>query len=79
LQNYFNVEEGNKEYLVSLMKKYGMPHTVSGVGASLSGEFFGKYYDYLKNSSAIDERCPEECEKLRLGLEYLKKIDKGDL
>ena len=40
LQNYFNGEEGNNEYLVSLMKKYGMPHTVSGVGASLSGEFF---------------------------------------
>lgn len=79
LQNYFNGEEENNEYLVSLMKKYGMPHTVSGVGASLSGEFFKKYYDYLKNSSAIDKNNPEECEKLRLGLEYLEKIDKGRL
>ena len=76
LQNYFNGEEENNEYLISLMKKYGMPHTVSGVGAALSGEFFKNITIISKTAAPLTKITPRNAKSCVLGLNTLKKLIK---
>ena len=75
LQNHFNAELENNEYLLSLMKKYHMSAGVSDIGVIPSAENLGKYFEELKNSSAIDETNEDELRRLRAGLEYLFRLD----
>lgn len=74
LQNHFNNEVGNNDFLLSLMKKYNMPHSLSDIGIAPSKDVKKVYFDVLKGGSAIDEENPEELEKLSAGLDYLLNI-----
>jgi len=74
LQNYFNKETENNDFLLKLMKKYNMPCCLSDIGVPASQEAQDMYYEKLKGGSAIDENNPEELLKLREGLKYLWEI-----
>ncbi len=71
LQNYFNGETENNDFLLKLMKKYNMPCCLSDIGVPVSQEAQDMYYEKLKGGSAIDENNPDELLKLREGLKYL--------
>ena len=70
LQNHFNDEESNNEYLISLMKSHSMPCRPSDVGADMSEESFNEYYSRICNSSSIDKNNAAMCEKFKRSLEY---------
>ncbi len=74
LQNHFNGEAERNTELLTLMHKYGMPASVSDVGADLSGDVFEEYIRRLTASSAIDENNPEECRRLRDSMEYFPNL-----
>ena len=74
LQNFFNGEPENNEFLLSVMKQYQMPASVSAVGLTPTEEMRQKYYEKLKAGSAIDETNPEELKKLDAGLTYLWRL-----
>ena len=71
LQNKFNGEDENNRELLDLMRKYGMPCSLSGIGVKPTDEALEAYYKILKNSSAIEESGPDANIKLREALEYL--------
>lgn len=74
LQNFFNGDEENNAFLLSLMKKYNMPCSLSDIGISPDKDVKKKYFEKLKSGSAIDENNTEELEKLQAGLDYLWRI-----
>ena len=74
LQNLFNNEERKNNFIIDLMKKYDMPCNLSDIGITFNEEVKSKYYEYIKNSSAIDETNPEELKKLEDCLNYLSKL-----
>ena len=69
LQNHFNGETENNELIVSLMKRYEMPHSIDGMGIDKSAETFEKYYEKIASSSAIENE--KEAVRLRKSMEYL--------
>ena len=71
LQNRFNGEEENNTSLLALMRAHNMPCKITDVGIDPSVETFEKYYEMLKNSSAIESDNTDECRRLREGLTYL--------
>ena len=71
LQNFFNGESENNEFLLSLAKKYGMPRSVSDIGLSADGDTKQIFFEQLSASSAIDSESPIETAKLADGLDYL--------
>lgn len=71
LQNFFNGEIENNNFILSLMKKYKMPSNLSGIGIAPTESNLEMYYEKLKSGSAIDESNSDELTKLRAGLEYL--------
>mgnify|MGYP002521283857 FL=1 len=74
LQNFFNGESENNEFLLSLAKKYGMPCSVSDIGLSADGNTKRIFFEQLSASSAIDSENPIETAKLADGLDYLFSI-----
>lgn len=71
LQNHFNGDADNNDFLLSLMKKYNMPSSLPDIGITPDLGVQRMYFEKLKNGSAIDETSPEELEKLQAGLDYL--------
>lgn len=71
MQNYFNDEVPNNEFLLTLMRQYGLPAGITDIGLTPAADVQEVYYEELKRGSAIDETNPEELAKLRAGLEYL--------
>lgn len=71
LQNFFNGEVENNEFLLSLMNKYNMPNSLTALGVAATRETQDAYFEKLKNGSAIDETNEDELIRLRAGLEYL--------
>lgn len=71
LQNHFNGETENNDFLLSLMKQYKMPCSISNIGLQPTEAIKQLYYERLMGGSAIDETNPEELEKLQAGLDYL--------
>lgn len=71
LQNFFNGETENNDFILSLMKKYNMPANLSDIGINPNEQNLEVYYEKLKSGSAIDQNNSEELSKLRAGLEYL--------
>ncbi len=65
LQNYFNGEEENNAFLLQLMKEYGMPSGIEGVGVKASAENFAEYYNRICGSSAIDSNNAAQCQKFK--------------
>ena len=74
LQNHFNGEVERNAELLTLMRKYGMPASAADVGADMNGELFEEYIRRLTASSAIDEKNPEECMRLRQSMEYFRSL-----
>lgn len=74
LQNHFNGEKENNTSLLSLMKQYGMPHSITDIGIEKSSESLGEYYDRLCGTSAVNGKDESECRRLRKSLEYLWEI-----
>lgn len=74
LQNHFNGETENNEFLISLMKKYNMPCCLADIGIEASESAKTVYYENLKASSAIDENNMDELRKLKEGLDYLWEL-----
>lgn len=73
LQNFFNGEANKNEFLLALMKKYGMPRSVADIGVPNSAQDI--YFEKLKLTSAIDETNENELELLKNGLEYLWRLN----
>ena len=71
LQNAFNGEKENNRELLALMKKYGMPHSISDVGIKDDKETMLVYFDTLKKIDAIKELGEGAPERLYAALEYL--------
>ena len=71
VQNHFNGEEENNASLISLMKKYNMPCSITALNIEKNQENFDLYYEKICNSSAIDKNCTEECQKFEKALQYL--------
>ena len=69
MQNFFNGEENENEFLLSVMKKYGMPRSVYDIG--IPEDATKLYYDKLIKTSAIDENDQNELDLLKAGLKYL--------
>jgi len=74
LQNFFNGEPENNDFLLSLMKKYNMPCCIANIGIAAGDTAKNMYFEKLKSGSAIDENNPEELKKLREGLDYLWQL-----
>lgn len=74
MQNHYNGETQSNDFLINLMKKYNMPHSVESSGVPKSDSAFEEYYSRICNSSSIDRNNPKECEKFRKSLEYLWNI-----
>ena len=71
LQNKFNNEPENNNFILNLMNKYNMPSKVSEIGVDLSEESFDKYYKKICGSSAVNEKDEEECKRFKDALRYL--------
>ncbi len=71
LQNYFNNEVENNEFLLSLMSEYKMPCGITDIGLPVTDDVKKIYFDNLKSGSAIDENNQDELIKLQAGLDYL--------
>ena len=74
LQNHFNGECHRNDDLLRLMKRYGMPHSISDVGVERSEKVLWEYYDRLKSSSSIDPENEDECARLEASLRYFWNI-----
>ncbi len=74
LQNFFNSEEENNDFLLDLMKKYNMPRCLADIGIKATEDTKNMYYEKLKNSSAIEEDNIVELEKLTDSLNYLWRL-----
>lgn len=74
LQNFFNGETFNNEFLLSLMKKYNMPCCLADIGIKNTETAKNMYFEKVKSSSAIDETNPDELKKFKEGLDYLWKL-----
>ncbi|MBP3391668.1 MAG: iron-containing alcohol dehydrogenase [Clostridia bacterium] len=74
LQNFFNGEPENNDFLLSLMKRYNMPCCIEDVGIPANDTAKKLYFEKLKSGSAIDENNPEELKKLQEGLDYLWQL-----
>lgn len=71
LQNFFNEEKENNDFLIKLMKKYDMPCCLKDIGIEATENTKNIYYEKLKNSSAIEKENTKELKKLKEGLDYL--------
>lgn len=74
LQNHYNGEVENNEFLLSLMKKYGMPASPADVGVEFNEQVREEYFELLKDSSAMEGCGEQEYERLHQGLCYLEAL-----
>lgn len=74
LQNRFNGDEMNNEYLLSLMHRYNMPYRITDVGISRDASAYERIYEYISNSSAMQDSNADEGERLRESFDYLWNI-----
>ena len=70
IQNHFNGEEQNNDFLLGIMKKHDMPHCLADLGIEASEENKKLFFDAISNSSAVDKNNVSECEKLKAALDY---------
>jgi len=71
LQNHFNGQPENNDFLQEMMSKYQMPGCLSEIGLQATPETLEQYYEKLKGGSAIDETNQQELAALRAGLQDL--------
>ena len=70
IQNYFNGEPENNDFLLSIMKKHKMPHSLTDIGIAPTEENKKLFYDDITNTSAIDKENAPECERFWASLDY---------
>lgn len=70
IQNHFNGEVENNDFLLGIMKKHGMPHSLADLGIEATEENKQIFFDSISNSSAVDKNNAAECEKLKSALDY---------
>jgi len=76
LQNHYNGFEENNGQILDLMKKYNMPSCAAEAGVPQTEENYEILCEKIIASSAIDEKNPEECRKLRESMKYLWSLGK---
>lgn len=74
LQNHFNGEVEHNDFLLSMMKKYRMPGSVSGIGVAPTEEHKKLYFQKLTASSAMEGAGEAEKQRLQAALDYLWEI-----
>ena len=74
LQNEYNGEREQNDFLLSLMRKYQMPAHVAAVGITQDAATMETYYERLCQSSAMEECGESEFARLHAALEYLWEI-----
>ena len=70
IQNHFNGETENNDFLLEIMRKHEMPHCLADLGIEASEENKKVFFDAISNSSAVDKNNVSECEKLKAALDY---------
>ncbi len=75
LQNFYNGESENNEFILSLMKKYGMPHSLSTVGLENDEKTKSIFFEQLSNSTSIDSNDPAQIIKLSESLDMLFSME----
>ncbi len=75
LQNHYNKETENNDFLLSVMKKYNMPMTISDIGLPKDEQTKKMFFDEIKKSSAFDNLSEKELERFALSLDYLWKVE----
>ena len=71
LQNHFNNEVEENDLLLTLMKKYEMPSSVTDIGIDKTDEMLETYYERLITGEAMEDENEEGYAKLREALRYL--------
>ena len=74
LQNEYNREREQNEFLLSLMRRYGMPASVGSIGITHDRATLETYYERLCQSSAMEECGESEFARLHAALEYLWEV-----
>ena len=74
LQNEFNREREQNEFLLGLMQKYDMPASVSAIGITHDEHTRETYYERLCQSSAMEESGESEFARLDAALKYLWEV-----
>ncbi len=74
LQNHFNGEPEQNDFLLGIMRKYGMPCNVSSVGITADMPTMETYYERLCASSAMEESGESERGRLYESLKYLWEV-----
>ena len=76
LQNMFNGEKQNNASLLSLMRKHGMPSSVSELNVPQTAQTMALYEEKLRNSSAVEKGNEQEYARLH---ECLVALWEGNL
>lgn len=71
IQNCFNGEQENNDFLLGIMQKHNMPHSLSDIGIAPTEENKRLLYDDITNTSAIDKENALECERFKTSLDCL--------
>jgi len=71
MQNRFNNETKNNELLLSLMRKYEMPYSISGLGIEKSRDNHDSMYEQMLGCSAVTDKSEEGLRRLSESFEYL--------
>ena len=74
LQNEFNGEREQNDFLLDIMRKYDMPGSVASIGVTPDAATMETYYERLCESSAMEESGESERGRLYEALKYLWEI-----
>ena len=75
LQNEYNREREQNEFLLGLMRKYNMPASVAAIGITHDEATRETYYERLCQSSAMEESGESEFARLHAALDYLWEVE----
>ncbi len=78
LQNFFNGEKENNDFLISVMKKYSMPSCIKDMNVLQNDETKKVYFDELSVCSAIEDGNEKNLLKLQEALDYLWSIEQNE-
>lgn len=74
LQNHFNGEPEQNDFLLGIMKKYNMPCNIAAVGITPDAATMEVYYERLCACSAMEESGESERSRLYEALKYLWEV-----
>jgi glycerol dehydrogenase len=74
LQNEFNGERDQNDFLLGLMRTYNMPASVAAIGITHDEATRETYYERLCQSSAMEDSGESEYARLKAALQYLWEV-----